>query len=104
MFGVRTERAGSAKHPLLYLGLLMSAGTISLAGQNAKPAQAASLLRPPIPQRCLSTAHRSDKIGQVLETVRDHPTAGAFNTLGVLYAQQDQVSCAIPAFEASIRA
>ena len=38
MFGVRTERAGSAKHPLLYLGLLMSAGTISLAAQNAKPA------------------------------------------------------------------
>ena len=104
MFGVRTERTGSAKYPPLYVGLLMMAGTISLASQTASPAHTGSLSRPPvIPKSCLTQANRSDKIGEVQESIHDHPTAGAYNTLGVLYAQGDQVSCAISAFEASIR-
>ena len=104
MFGLRTVRAGSAGRPPLYVGLLMMAGTISLAGQSANSAPTASPQhRPLLPQKCLSPAHSSDKIAELLESIHDHPTAGAFNTLGVLYAQQDQVSCAISAFEASLR-
>ncbi|MGA8304714.1 MAG: tetratricopeptide repeat protein, partial [Candidatus Acidiferrales bacterium] len=39
----------------------------------------------------------------LLETVRDHPTAGAYNTLGALFAAAGQVNCAIPAFQISLR-
>jgi tetratricopeptide (TPR) repeat protein len=82
----------------------MMAGTISLAGQPVNSAPAPSPRhRPVLPQKCLSPAHSSDKIAELLESIRDHPTAGAFNTLGALYAQQDEVSCAISAFEASLR-
>jgi tetratricopeptide (TPR) repeat protein len=38
-----------------------------------------------------------------LETVQDHPTASAYNTLGALYAQADRISCAVPAFEAALK-
>jgi tetratricopeptide (TPR) repeat protein len=105
MFGVRTVRAGSAGRPPLYVGLLLMAGTISLAGQPANSAPTATPRhRPVLPQKCLSPAQHSDKIAELLESIHDHPTAGAFNTLGVMYAEQDQVSCAISAFEASLQA
>ena len=61
-------------------------------------------LRPPIlPKTCLEQRHPSEKITALLEAIHDHPTAGAYNTLGVLYAQGDRVSCAIAAFEAAIK-
>jgi tetratricopeptide (TPR) repeat protein len=104
MFGVRTPRTGFAGRLPRYVGLLMIAGTISVAGQSAHSAPiAAPQHRLVLPEKCLSPAHSSDKIAELLEGIHDHPTAGAFNTLGVLYAQQDQVSCAISAFEASLR-
>ena len=104
MFGVRIVRAGSARRPPRYVSLLVMSGAISLAGQSANSAATASPQhRPVLPQKCLSPAHSSDKIAELLESIHDHPTAGAFNTVGVLYAQQDQVSCAISAFEASLR-
>ena len=104
MFGVRTVHGGSAGCQLLYVGLLTMAGTISLAAPQASSAPfPLPQRRSVLPQNCLSPAHSSDKIAELLESIHDHPTAGAFNTLGVLYAQQDQVSCAISAFEASLR-
>jgi superkiller protein 3 len=39
----------------------------------------------------------------LIESVHDHPTAGAYNTLGVLYAQGNRVSCAIAAFEGALK-
>jgi tetratricopeptide (TPR) repeat protein len=56
-----------------------------------------------LPKSCLTQNHSSEKIAAMLETIRDHPTAGAYNTLGVLYAQVDAVACAVAAFEASLR-
>jgi tetratricopeptide (TPR) repeat protein len=47
--------------------------------------------------------HPSEKITALLESVHDHPTAGAYNTLGVLYAQADRVSCAVTAFETALK-
>ena len=52
---------------------------------------------------CLSPEHPSEQITMLLETVKAHPTAGAYNTLGALYAAAGQVKCAIPAFQASLR-
>ena len=104
MFGVSTERTKSAKGPPLNVGLLIMATTLSLAGQTAHPPHTGSGIHPAvISQECLSQAHASSKIHEVLESIHDHPTAGAYNTLGVLYAQQDLASCAISAFEASLR-
>jgi tetratricopeptide (TPR) repeat protein len=104
MFGVSIERTRSAKCPRLHVGLLMMATTLSLAGQTVAPHPSGSSPgAPALPKSCLSQVHASDKIGEVLESIHDHPTAGAYNTLGVLYAQEDQVSCAIFAFEASVR-
>ena len=56
-----------------------------------------------LPKSCLEQSHPSEKITALLESVHDHPTAGAYNTLGVLYAQSDHVSCAIAAFEAALK-
>lgn len=56
-----------------------------------------------LPKQCLTPKSGSEQISMLLETVRDHPTAGAYNTLGALFAAAGQVSCAIPAFEISLR-
>ena len=51
----------------------------------------------------MEQSHPSEKIAALLESIHDHPTAGAYNTLGVLYAQADRVSCGIAAFEAALK-
>src|SRR5580704_15464021 len=56
-----------------------------------------------LPKSCLTQGHRSEQVSVLLETIRDHPTAGAYNTLGALYARDSRVACAISAFEAALR-
>jgi len=56
-----------------------------------------------LPKSCLAPEHASEQITSLLETVKDHPTAGAYNTLGALFAAAGQVKCAIPAFQLSLR-
>ena len=82
------------------LSLLMtlvsaSAGTV----QSQASAQSGSPL--PLPTACLTPG--SEKVSALLGSIRDHPTAGAWDTLGVLYAPADRLSCAIPAFENAIQ-
>jgi tetratricopeptide (TPR) repeat protein len=80
------------------------ASTISVFAQNAAPGQASPASRRlTLPRSCVQQSHSSEKITALLESVHDHPTAGAYNTLGVLYAQSDHVSCAIAAFEAALQ-
>jgi tetratricopeptide (TPR) repeat protein len=98
----RTERARSGRYSLSVLITL--AGALSFASQNAAPRQAAPAPRPPaLPKSCLQQNHPSEKIAALLESVRDHPTTGAYNTLGVLYAQADRGLCAIAAFETALK-
>ncbi|MGA8216267.1 MAG: tetratricopeptide repeat protein [Candidatus Sulfotelmatobacter sp.] len=87
------------------LSVLMTlAATPSVASQNATPRQSAPAVRSAaLPKSCLEQSHPSEKIIALLETVHDHPTSGAYNTLGVLYAQADRVSCGIAAFEAALK-
>ena len=56
-----------------------------------------------LPAACIKQGHSSERIAALLESVQDHPTAGAYNTLGVLYAQGDKVSCALSAFKNALR-
>ena len=105
MLAARTERARPGRYSLVELSVLMTlAGTLSVASQNSAPAKAAVAGRPAVlPKSCLEQSHPSEKITALLESVHDHPTAGAYNTLGVLYAQADRVSCGIAAFEAALK-
>ena len=88
-----------------YLVAIVS--VLALAGL-ARP-QAPSTLPPPslrsisLPKTCQDLGRGSEKIAALLEIIRNHPTPGAFNTLGALYAQQGFSSCAVAAFEAALR-
>ena len=103
MLAPRTEQALGKSSPLRPIVFLTMAATIAIT-QSAALAQAVPLARMhTLPKSCLEQTHTSEKIATLLDSIRDHPTAGAYNTLGVLYAQEDRVSCAIPAFEASFQ-
>ena len=71
---------------------------------SAQPGTASNHSSTPntLPKTCLSPEHASEQIANLLETVNDHPTAGAYNTLGALYAAAGKVNCAIPAFQMSL--
>ncbi len=105
MWAARTERARPGRYSLVELGVLITlAGTLCVASQKAALGQAAPAAHLPILSKaCLEQSQASEKITALLESVRDHPTAGAYNTLGVLYAQADRVSCGIAAFEAALK-
>lgn len=76
------------------------ASALSMAAQTAESSHANPMSRSAaLPRTCLAEQHASEKIKALLDTVQEHPTAGAYNTLGVLYAQEDRVPCAIAAFE-----
>jgi len=84
--------------------LLTLAGTIAVATQSAALGQGVPAAhKHTLPKTCLEQTHTSEKIVALLGSVHDHPTAGAYNTLGVMYAQQGRVSCAIRAFEFSFQ-
>jgi len=104
MLAARIERARPGRYSLVELSVLITlAGALSVTAQNAAPGQAAPAAHPPaLPKSCLDQSHPSEKITALLESVRDHPTAGAYNTLGVLYAQADRVSCGVAAFEVAL--
>src|SRR5580700_3574335 len=103
MLAARTERARHGRFSFVELSVLMTLA-VWVAAQNTAPSQAASAVSPSVlPKSCVEQNHPSEKIAALLESIHDHPTAGAYNTLGVLYAQADRVSCAIPAFEASLK-
>src|SRR5580700_530215 len=103
MLAARTERARPRRFSFVDLSVLMTLAAC-VAAQNTAPSQAASAVRPSLlPKSCVEQNHPSPKIAALLESIHDHPTAGAYNTLGVLYAQADRVSCGIVAFEASLK-
>jgi tetratricopeptide (TPR) repeat protein len=103
MLSARTERA-LERCSLLKLSVLMTlAGTLFLAAQCAASQTTPEVHPARLPKSCLEQSHPSEKVAALLESLRDHPTAGAYNTLGVLYAEADRVSCAIAAFESALK-
>jgi tetratricopeptide (TPR) repeat protein len=56
-----------------------------------------------LPLQCLHPVKASEPLQQLLEAITEHPTSGAYNTLGVLFVQQSLDSCAIASFEAGLR-
>ena len=56
-----------------------------------------------LPASCLAEEHTSQQVRVLLDVIRHHATAGAYNTLGALFAQADRIRCAIGAFESALR-
>jgi tetratricopeptide (TPR) repeat protein len=108
MCGAGGERVESTMHFRLALGALVTmVAAISMFAQSYAPTRLSGRLAsrgsPVLPKACLDQEHPSEKIAALLESIRDHPTAGAYNTLGVLYAQGDRLNCAVPAFQAALK-
>jgi tetratricopeptide (TPR) repeat protein len=45
----------------------------------------------------------NQRVGDLSMVVARHPTAEAYNALGVLYAEGNKLNCAVPAFEQALR-
>ena len=78
----------SARLLSLALGAIISMGVFSAAQkptaatqQDAGPRTVSS---ESLPKECLAARTGSDQISLLLDTVKDHPTSGAYNTLGGL--------------------
>ena len=108
MCGSGRKRAGSRMLYHLQVGALaMAVSAICTFAQNSAPIRrrgeltsgSASVL----PKSCVNQERKSEKIAALIESIQDHPTAGAYNTLGVLYAQADRLNCAIPAFQVALK-
>jgi tetratricopeptide (TPR) repeat protein len=91
--------------PLSRVILLASFAALALCAPSPSWAQSKTQLPAPtaLPEPCLSPKPTSDQISMLLDTVKDHPTAGAYNTLGALFAAAGAVTCAIPSFQLSLR-
>src|SRR6266446_9541075 len=89
------------------VALVTVVATISMPAQNSVPTprngKPASGISAILPKSCTDQNHPSEKIAALIEGIHDHPTAGAYNTLGVLYGQNDRSSCAILAFRAALK-
>jgi tetratricopeptide (TPR) repeat protein len=105
MLAVRKGRVRPGRYSLVGMSVLVTlAGTLAATGQDTASGRTAPAALPlGLSKSCLEQSHSSDKITALLESVHDHPTSGAYNTLGVLYAQADQVSCAIASFDAALK-
>ena len=98
--GKRVDRATL----LLSLGAVVTFTGASLTlGQNSPPAPSTDASRLRLPATCLQQRRASEKIVTLLGIVAEHLTAGAYNTLGVLYAQADRAQCAVAAFENALK-
>ena len=86
-----------AKLPPAGLGAAQQSSTADPGTHTAKSGSQA------LPQECLRPAKITAPMKELLEAVADHPTAGAYNTLGALYAQQGLDGCAVASFESSLR-
>jgi len=52
---------------------------------------------------CKNLGKSDKRVGQFLSTVAHHPTSEAYNALGVLYSEVNELNCALPAFQEALR-
>ena len=108
MLGEGRHRFSRARVGILALGFAVVfagtqpgvAQTSALSRRESSPGHSGGATT--LPQTCLSPNHASEQIAIMLEAIKDHPTAGAYNTLGALYAAAGRVHCAVPAFQLSL--
>ena len=106
MSAIRTKSTESGI--FLRLGmtaLVIVAGSICTFAQGSSTRSGTSSFKSSVvlPKACASQAQKSEKIAALMESLQGHPTAGAYNTLGVLFAQADSLNCAVPAFRSALK-
>jgi hypothetical protein len=74
--------------------LVISLGCLAYATGSAEP-------RITFPNACRDS--QTDQIRTLWQALEGHPTAGAYNTVGALYAAADRVDCAIPSFKSALQ-
>src|SRR5271156_1357786 len=98
------ERARAERYPLWGRSVLIVLASALFVASQTATSQVSTDVRPSaLPKVCVDESHPSEKISELLEIVHNHATAGAYNTLGVLFAQSNHLSCAMSAFEAALK-
>src|ERR1700678_1429601 len=98
------ERARAETYSLLCGSVLITLASALFVASQTATGQVSTDVRPSaLPKVCVDESRPSEKISGLLEIVHNHATAGAYNTLRVLYAQSNHLSCAISAFEAALK-
>ncbi|MGA2694598.1 MAG: tetratricopeptide repeat protein [Terriglobales bacterium] len=77
--------------------------TIYLAAQNPAAHAAPHTSSDALPKSCLISDGATDEVASALRALQSHPTAAAYTALGTLYFEANRLTCAIPAFEASLQ-
>jgi len=95
--GPRTCRGVS--YLLITLGVIILCGTthVSLAQASGSP----QLLR--LSSACQTVGKSNPHVAYLLTVVQRDPTAPAYSTLGVAYAQENELDCALTAFQEALR-
>jgi tetratricopeptide (TPR) repeat protein len=86
---------------LIVLLVLVSAGTTNAASPQAQVPSSQNART--LPPACQNLGKSNQRIGDFLTNVANHATAKAYNALGVLYAEDHKLNCAVPAFEQAVR-
>ena len=56
-----------------------------------------------LPTACLEAGKESRDLSLVIESLQKHPSAGAYSTLGALFTQDEQLTCAIASFRQALQ-
>ncbi|MGH9395554.1 MAG: tetratricopeptide repeat protein [Terriglobia bacterium] len=99
------ERAIAAVAVLL--ALILPCGPLAAVPQSLRaglPAAAASpaALLATIPARCRAGGHAPSQARQLLRVAATQPSAEAYNALGAVYGQANELDCAVASFKASL--
>src|SRR5207248_1286653 len=93
---------GTSLVPVVWASLLILQAVPGwLASATPTPRKSRSAIF--FPSSCTPHQQDTDQVAILWQSIHDHPTAGAYNTLGVLYAAADRLACAIPAFASALR-
>jgi tetratricopeptide (TPR) repeat protein len=96
--GLRTPVVGS-----VLLALSVSSSSSAQKTSDLIPREPASSgVTFTLPNSCRSLAKESRDISKLLEALASNPSSAGFNSLGLQFADQNQFSCAIPAFESAL--
>jgi len=98
---VKFHACGIAFFALVSVGVIIFSGPANAASPQTHTPD--SRKPQPASAACPNLSKSNQRLGQLLMTVMQHPSAEAYNTRGVLFAEENKLNCAIPAFEQALR-
>jgi tetratricopeptide (TPR) repeat protein len=85
---------------LIVLGLMIFSGTAKPWSPQTQTTGGKSFT---LPVACQNLGKSDRRIGELLTRSASRASAEAYDTLGALFAQQNKLTCAVPAFEEALR-